>query len=357
MAGLFEGNQDDKTESASSYRREEFRKQGSVALSREVLSIALLLAVGFGFQFAFAGFPQAFGQLLEHFFRFEHVKPLSRETVVESLQFAGTWWVKAVAPIFIVAIIGAFVASVAQVGWYVTFEPLSPNLDRINPLNGIKKLFSSQGVMEAAKSLVKIGLGVWVTWIFFKGQVGNAPLFFQKTAGEGLVLTLSTVSKLFFSLVMTFAVLAVADYAWARYRLEQQMKVSKREAKEEFKMREGDPMIRSRIRGIQRRIASRRMMDAVPKADVIVTNPTHLAVALVYDAALGPPKVVAKGADHLAKKIREVARAHGIPIVENKPLARTLYKTIEIGHFIPRELYKAVAQVLGYVYRLKGRTV
>lgn len=358
MPGMFDENDEDRTESASAHRREEFRKQGTVALSREVLSVALLLSVGFAFQFGLTHFTQDFGDLTHTFFQFDRVTAISREQVSQSLMTALTWWGRAVTPFFAMALVGGIVAAAAQVGWYLTWEPLQPNFERINPLNNVQKLLSWQGAMEGAKSLLKLGLGVLVAYSFFRGQLPNAALYFQKNTQENTVLLLSTVGKLFFSLVLSFAVIAILDYVYQRYQLEQQMKVSKREAKEEFKMREGDPLIKSRIRGVQRRIARRRMMEAVPKADVIVTNPTHFAVALYYDLEDGPaPKVVAKGMDHLALRIREVAKQHGVPIVENKPLARALYKEVEIGHFIPRELFKAVAQVLSYVYRLKGRKV
>jgi flagellar biosynthetic protein FlhB len=358
MAELFEGSPEDRTESASSYRREEFRKQGSVALSRECLSVALLFAVGLAFEFALSGMPKRFAGLTERFFNFDRLQPMTPSSAVDALSFAARWWGGAVGPIFAIAVLTGFVACAVQVGWYVSWEPLTPDLDRINPANGLAKLFSWNGVTEGVKSVLKLAVAILVATAFFRRQFPGAALFFEKNAQEGSTLMLQAVGQLFFSLVLALAVVAAADYAWQRYRLEQQMKVSKREAKEEFKMREGDPLIKSRIRAIQRRIASKRMMESVPKADVVVTNPTHFAVALLYDVkTMGAPKVVAKGAGFVALKIKEMARSHGVPIVENKPLARTLFRDIEIGHFIPPELYKAVAQVLSYVYRLKGRTL
>jgi flagellar biosynthetic protein FlhB len=358
MADFFEGSQEDRTESASSYRREEFRKQGSVAMSRDVLSVVLLLSVGLAFEFALSNMPRNFSVLAETFFKFDRVSPLTPGSAVDVMGFAARWWGTAVAPIFIMAVIAGVVACAAQVGWYVTWEPLTPDFNRINPMNGLQRIFSWNGASEGIKSLLKLAVASCVAWSFLRGQYQNAALFFQKSPQEGSYLMLQMVAKLFFSLVFAMAVIAVLDYAWQRYRLEQEMKVSKREAKDEYKLREGDPLIKSRIRAIQRRLASKRMMDAVPKADVVVTNPTHFAVALLYDVkTMSAPKVVAKGADFVALKIKELARSSGVPIVENKPLARTLYRDIEIGHFIPPEMYKAVAQVLGYVYRLKGRNL
>ncbi len=189
----------------------------------------------------------------------------------------------------------------------------------------------------------------------FKGQALTIGAYFQHSVYEIAVLTLKSAGKLGLLIVLAMSVMAALDFAWQKFQLEKKMRMTKREAKEEFKLREGDPLIKHRIRTIQRRIASRRMMENIPKADVIVTNPTHLAVALQYDGkTMRAPKVTAKGAGVIAEKIKELARANGVPIVENKPLARTMYKELEIGESIPKELYRAVAEVLSYVYKLKG---
>ncbi len=211
--------------------------------------------------------------------------------------------------------------------------------------------------MEAFKALIKVSLIGFIAYKFLSNHLVDSGNFFQLGVGEGIASTLSQLSTLFFTIVASLGILAGLDYFYQRYQLEKQMKMTRREAKEEFKLREGDPLIKSRIKSIQRKLASRRMMDAVPKADVVVTNPTHFAVALKYDATLMPaPKVIAKGAGLVALKIKELAKFHQVPVVENKPLARTLFKQMEVGEYIPKELYKAVAQVLSYVYRLKGIT-
>ena len=209
--------------------------------------------------------------------------------------------------------------------------------------------------MEAVKAMFKLTIAGFVIWNFLRTQAPSAGMYFQKGVAESTILTLGLVAKMFFTLVLSLALWESGITRFNGTAVESGMKMTRREAKDEYKLREGDPLIKSRIRQLQRRMASRRMMEAVPKADVIVTNPTHLAVALKYDAeTMAAPKVTAKGADLVAKKIRELAQKHGVPLVENKPLARTLYKEIEIGHSVPRELYKAVAEVLAYVYRLRG---
>lgn len=355
MATDFEkSSAEDCTESASQFRREEFRKQGTVALSRELLSVAILISVGLSLYFACNAVFTQFSSLSDGFFRFSKVTTFGKMEILDLRFFLLRSWSSMVLPVFVIAVAAGLVACAAQVGFYITWEPLTPNLDRINPLNGIQRLFSLKGAIEALKALLKIGIAGIVLYYFIKNHAQQSAVFYHKNVPEITKLLLSGVSKIFFTMILALSVLAVLDYAYQRWELEKQMKMTRREAKEEFKLREGDPLIKTRIRSAQRRIASRRMMEAVPKADVVVTNPTHLAVALKYDAgSMHAPKVVAKGAGVIAEKIKEIARFHRIPIVENKPLARAIFKEIEINHFIPRELYKAVAEVLAYVYRLK----
>lgn len=351
---LFDSDEE-KTESPSQYRREEFRKQGTVAMSREVLSVILLFTVGASVYFGAGASLKQFSQLGSVFFKFQNASLMGKEQLLDLripvLRALG--WM--VLPVFGVAILSAIAACAAQVGFYFTWEPLTPKWERLDPIQGFQRIFSLNGLVEAVKALLKLGIGGTVVWFFFKGQGESIALLYQKGVAEGTTLLFSLVKKMFTSLVGAFTVIAGLDYFYQKFQVEKQMKMSRREAKEEFKLREGDPLIKQRIKSIQRRMASKRMMEAVPKADVIVTNPTHLAVALKFDpATMAAPKVLAKGAEDIAKKIREIAKANGIPLVENKPLARTLYKELEIGQYVPRELYKAVAEVLAYVYRLRA---
>lgn len=351
---MFDGSDEERTETPSSFRREEFRRQGTVALSKELLSISMMLAVGTSLYFAATMILQQFGVLSQLFFKFATLGELGKNELLDlrmPLLKAMGWMVL---PVFAVAIVAGIGACAAQVGFFITTEPLSPKWERLDPIAGMQRIFSAQGGVEAVKALIKLAIAGFVVWYFLKGQVDGWGIFYQKNVAEGTSLLLSVVGRLFFSLVGSLSIMAGLDYFFQKFQVEKKMKMTKREAKEEFKLREGDPLIKQRIRSIQRRMASRRMMEAVPKADVVVTNPTHLAVALQYDLdTMKAPKVTAKGAGVVAQKIREMARKHGVPIVENKPLARTLFKELEIGHAIPRELYKAVAEVLAYVYRLR----
>jgi len=257
-------------------------------------------------------------------------------------------------PVFATAVVAGIVAGISQVGFYITFEPLTPKWERIDPVQGMKRLLSPQGLIEAVKAVIKLTLVGFVAWTFLKGQMPELGAYFGRTVAETSVLMLASLLKLFFLILLAVSVLAGMDYMFQRWQTEKKMKMTRREAKDEFKLREGDPLIKSRIRSIQRKLANGRMMDDVPKADVVVTNPTHFAVALQYDSeTMAAPKVVAKGAGVIALKIRELAKLHRVPIVENKPLARTMFKELQVGGSVPKELYKAVAEVLAYVYRLK----
>lgn len=352
---LFENSDEERTETATAYRREEFRKQGTVAFSREILTIVLLFSVGTALYFSVSGMRKEFELLAASLFKFQTVVDFGKQEILETALQAIKTLGSMLFPVFLVAVIAGLVASVAQVGFFITWEPLQPKWDRIDPISGFQKILSSQGAVEAAKALFKIGIGGWVTWIFFKKEALGIGNLLRRNVPEIGVLTMTTMGRLGMSILLALTVIAAIDYFWQRFRVEQSMRMTRREAKEEMKLRDGDPLTKSRIRGIQRKIAGRRMMENVPKADVIVTNPTHLAIALQYDAeSMRAPKVTAKGAGVVAEKIKELAKFHRIPIVENKPLARTIYKEMDVGEYVPRELYKAVAEVLAYVYKLRG---
>jgi len=354
---LFDDQDEDRTETATAYRREEFRKKGTVALSREALSVVLLLGVGGSLYFTAGQILTEFRMVVEKCFVFASVSVMDKQAALELKNVAMKSWFWMVGPVMLTAMVAGFLASVAQVGFFVTWDPLAVNWARINPLEGAKRILSGQGLVDAIKAFFKLGLAGWITWVFLKGEILTTHSYLGRNAEESLRFTLMSVSKLFFILLLAYGVLAIADYFWQWIRVEKQMKMTRREAKEEFKLREGDPLIKSRIKSIQRRLARSRMMDAIPKADVVVTNPTHFAVAIQYDPeTMAAPKVIAKGAGLIALKIKELARFHHVPVVENKPLARTLFKEMEIGQSIPKELYKAVAEVLAYVYRLRDKT-
>ncbi len=352
-----ESAQEDRTEAATSFRREEFRKQGIVAQSRELMSVVLFLAAGTALFFMAGSIVTGFRELTTVTWKFESIEIMTPQRMQEWVIRAMTSWATMVAPMFGVVMVAAFACGVAQVGFHISTETLSPNWDRVNPLKGAKRLFSLDAVMEAAKATIKMLVVGGVAWVFLKQRAFIVGNYFTKSVPELSVLILGELSRLFFLLAAALGAFAAADFFYQRYKIEKQMRMTKQEIKEEYKLREGDPMVKQRVRAAQRKIARRRMMEAVPKADVIITNPTHYAVALQYDPKkMRSPKVVAKGVDFLALKIRELAKSSGVPIVENRPLARALYAQVPVGKGITEDLYTAVAQVLTYVYRLKGMT-
>jgi len=347
--------QDERTENATVYRREEFRKQGSVALSRELVSIALFAGVGLSLYVGYGSVSQQWVKYTSQLFQFSNKLNITRLEFLELNQSMFGIVVKMVAPIVLAAFVMGFVATLSQVGFLISWEPLAPNFERINPIAGFGRILSANSSIEAVKALIKITIACLILWFFLKVRVFEFSELYNKSVPEITIIIGHWMGKLLTMFIVYFGGVAALDYLFQRLQLEKKMKMTKHEVREEFKMREGDPLIKSRIKGIQRRIASQRMMEDVPNAAVIVTNPTHLAVAIQYDPGdMHAPKIVAKGAGFIADKIKEIARQNGIPIVENKPLARTMFKSLKIGSFIPRELYKAVSEVLAYVYRLKG---
>jgi flagellar biosynthesis protein FlhB len=257
-------------------------------------------------------------------------------------------------PLFVTVLIGSIAGNLLQTGFLFTLEPLAPKLSRLSVLQGLKRLFSPNSWLELPKSVIKIGAVGTITYLVVKGQAENIPSLMQLGV-EAILSFIGTVSfKIFFYPCVALTALAVLDYAFQRWQYEQSLKMTKQEVREELKQREGDPLIKGRIRRIQMEVARRRMMEAVKQADVIITNPTTLAIALRYDAeTMVAPRVVAKGAGFIAERIREIAHQTMIPIVENKPLAQTLFKVVAIGEHVPVSLYRAVAEILAYVYRLK----
>lgn len=357
-----EGQGGEKTEPASQKKLDDARKEGQVAKSKEVatglglLSLFLLLKfwVGkLGTQFIelFGGvynrIPEAAsmegGTVPSQF-----VKVLVRQVSLQMLIY--------ILPVFAVAFGVAFIADYAQVQWKPTAKPLTPKLSKINPLSGLKRIFSINTIFELIKSIAKILLIGYVAYSYIKGREGQLLLLYDLSIVEAVSLIGKTVIDLGVRISLVYIVIVAADFAYQKFKFAKDMRMTKQEVKEEFKNQEGNPEIKGRIRQKMREVSQRRMMQALPEADVVITNPTHYAVAIKYDPdTSSAPVVLAKGADYLAQKIKEVAKDNKIEIVENKPLARMLYANVNIGDEVPPELYSAVAEVLAYVYHLQGR--
>lgn len=350
---------EDLTEEASPYRLEEFRRKGQVAQSREITGLAALLASGVA---AYSISPKAGAQIagfMQEVFRAD----LSARLDLGSTATGHTFFIKAVLlmasiglPICLVGFIVGIISSFAQIGSIFSTDPLTPDIEKINPLSGLQRLLSMKNLVEGLRLIFKMSVILFIAYGLVKTEVFSAP---SQIAADplGLFGAFSHAAKvIFLSLIGALAIFAGIDFGLQKREFGKNLRMTKQEAKQEHKEREGDPHIRARIRGIQRDMAKKRMMQAVKKADVIITNPTHLAIALSYDKSnMAAPKVVAKGADFMAQKIKAIAAEAGIPLVENVPLARTLYKSVKVNQYIPRALYQAVAEVLAHVYRLKNK--
>lgn len=353
---MAESQQGEKTEEPTQQRREDFRKRGQVAQTKELSSVFILLTSAL-MLWALARF---FGsQVFDLFDKSltDHLASASKaEGSLAALQFVGEKFVLLVLPCFAVLWVMSAISSLVQVGFLNNEEALELKFERLNPVEGFFRIFSLKNLVEGVKSILKLIVVALVTYFILKGEINAIPKLMDSSVLDIMIYCGRVTLHLFVALGIVLLVISGMDYFFQWWELEKEMKMTKQEVKEELKSREGDPLNRSRMRRLQRELANRRMMEDVKTADVIVTNPTHLAVALKYDPTKAPaPRVVAKGAGVVAEKIRELAKELRIPIVENKPLARTMFKSLKIGQVIPRELYAAVAEVLAFVFRLKRR--
>ncbi len=348
-------DQGERTEEATQQRRDDFRKRGQVAQTKELGSVFLLfgslMSIWLLGRFFLMQFSEIFNRSFTEFF----LKAARQNEWVPAGIYALEKIALLVVPLSVVFWLMAFASSVVQTGFMYNEEAFDWDLNKLNPLEGLKKIASFRSLVEGGKSFAKLLIIGFIVYLLLKREAMRIPHLMNYSIEQIFNYLGSLIGKLLGGVAGFMAVLAGADYFFQRWDLEKKMRMTKQEIKEEHKSREGDPMIKSRIRRIQREMAGKRMMKEVPKADVIVTNPTHIAIALKYDETMAAPRVIAKGAGLIAEKIRAIAKENGIPLVENKPLARTMFKTIKVGHSIPRELYNAVAEVLSYVYKLKRR--
>lgn len=346
----------ERTEAATPKRREEARRRGQVARSIEI-NTALVLLGAWGMLNLFG---DTMASNLLGFARAVWANGATQDWSPEGVRMLllRTLWIAVVVggPIAIGGLVLGVGANLVQVGFLFTLEPLTPNLSRLNPLEGFKRIFSRRSLAELVKSLLKMSLVGYVAYQTVSGDLGRFPTLMQLGLPAAIQFVFDLVSRLLLTVGLLMLVLAVADYLYQRYEYEVSLRMTKQELKEEFKNIEGNPEVRAKIRQKQREMARRRMMADVPKADVVVTNPTHFAVALAYaQGEMGAPKVLAKGQGLVALRIREIAKENGIPVVENKPLARELHKVVEVGQEIPYNLFQAVAELLAFVYQLKQK--
>ncbi len=350
---MADSDDSEKTEEPTPQRREDFRNRGQVAQTRELGSVFVLLFSTIAFWLLGRYFLLQMYEIYRHSFTDFLVQTSRTGDWYMAVRFAAIHAALIVAPLTGLLWIINIMASVIQVGLINSEEAMKFDLNRIDPVQGFKRIFTLRSLVEGGKAIIKVTLVSGIVYIILKNEIKTLPRLSLFGTSQLLVYCGELTLKLCGWVGVLMAVLAGLDYLFQRWELEREMRMTKQEVKEELKSREGDPLVRARVRKLQREIANRRMMDAVKKADVVITNPTHLACALQYSKEMIAPRLVAKGADFMAEKIKAIAKENNVPIVENKPLARTIFKTLKIGQVIPRELYAAVAEVLSYIYRLR----
>ena len=347
----------EKTEKATPKKRQDARKKGQVLKSQDVTA-AFLLLVTFLFLMFYAPYMYdgVKGFLLQALERDILTETLNADTVMKMYVESIKEMAMIVLPIMVVAMIAGIGANFFQFGFLFTTETLKLDLKKMDPIKGVKKIISVRAIVNLIKSLLKVTLIGTVTTVVIIMYFEDVLALALHSPGQ----ILATVAKL--SAIMGIAaslmlvVIALLDYLYERFEYEKQLKMSKQDIKDEYKNAEGDPLIKSKIKQRQREMAMRRMMQEIPTADVVITNPTHFAIALKYDEnQMDAPKVVAKGTDFVAQKIKMIAKEHDVIMVENRPLARAMYDQVEVGQAVPEEFFKAVAEILAYVYRIKRK--
>ncbi|MDR0570584.1 MAG: flagellar biosynthesis protein FlhB [Clostridiales Family XIII bacterium] len=348
-----------KTEKATSKKRSDERKKGNVFKSRDIVSVASILV---GFFMAVNLSPLIVSQLREFYFKVMNVAGSMDSMGIED---SGLLWREAAVvvaagalPIMGAMFLIAFVVSGVQTRFLVTGELLKFKFNRINPLQGLKRLFSVRSLVELVKSVVKISVIIWLVYSTIMELMVVSPDMLNTRMDEGLRYMTGKIMGMVLIVCLIFAGVAALDYVYQKYDYEKKLRMSKQEVKDEFKQTEGDPMIKSKRREKQRAMSMNRMIQMVPQADVVVRNPTHFAVAMKYDIDADPaPIVLAKGQDRAAARIIAAAEKSGVLILENPPLARSLYASVEINEYIPSEFYQAVAEVMAWVYEQQKRSV
>lgn len=351
---LFAG---EKTEPATDKRRQDAIDRGNVPKSQDLSSVVILL-IGF-LMLRYYG-PDLYGRCGDYMrYTLSHAI-FSGLTMPDTLVLFNQFVLlilRVMAPFLFAILLGAIISNVIQTGFLFRLNPLLPDIDRLNPISGIQNIFSWKLVAELVKSILKILIVAYIPYATIRDQFPFLIKMIQVEPMPAIILVLKLIFSMAIKIILVLLALAIADWAFQKWRHEENIKMSKDEIKEEYKQREGDPRVKQKIREKQRQASSKRMMEEVPKATVVVTNPTHIACALKYvqgeDTA---PKVVAMGAGLIARKIKEIAKENNIPIIENKPLARQMYNMLEIGDEIPPDLYAAVVEILAQVYRMKNQT-
>ncbi len=357
-----EGPGGEKTEEPTAKKLEDARHEGQVAKSREIanaltligLFVLLKVVLGFLGEHFLASFSDGYNRIPD--FIKLHNGQIRIGDFIEYLEHVMLEILLMTAPFLAVGFVLTFLADFVQIKWHVTTKPLQPKFSKMDPVAGFKRMFSSQSLMELFKSLLKIGLICYVVYTTLRDEIEAIYVLVHMTLWSGIAAAADIAINLGLKIAFVYIILALIDLIYQKRKFHEDQKMTKQEVKDEYKNVEGDPAVKGKQRQRMQEASRRRMMQDIPKADVVITNPTHFAVAIQYDLDVAPaPIVLAKGEDHLAAKIKEIARENKVEVVENKPLARMLYYNVEIGEQVPPELYQTVAEVLAMVYHIKGK--
>jgi len=344
---------DDRTEQPTGHRLEEAKNKGSVAKSQEFNSVAVLLAGLIGINTTSGMLYKNINEFFVTSYRESSFMELTIQSfpgqVLDFMRFFGA----IILPILIIISIAALASNIGQVGFMIAKKALKPDFKKLSPMSGIKRMFSSKSLVEMLKGILKISILALISWSVISDHDTEYLMLPNRSIGEILGFLGSMIYELVLKAGIALLIMAIGDFAYQRYSHIKSLKMTKQEVKDEHKQYEGDPKLKGRIRGKQMEVARQRMMQDIPEATVVVTNPTHIAIALKYEPEnkSDAPKVIAKGKEKLAQKIKDIARDNDVPVVENKPLARSLFEVCEIGDEIPVEFYQTVAELLTQVYQ------
>lgn len=347
----------EKTEQPTARKREEARERGQVARSVDLSTAVILLTSLLVFRFSGHMIWDGLSKITVSILQNMHHPEINVDTVVSAFLSGMLTLLWIMLPFVVAVSVAAFLINVIQVGFVVSGQPLVPDITKMDPIKGLKRIYSLRSVVKTFVSILKIVFISTVVYLTLKGEISTINSMVDQSINEIFLYSVNLSFEVGIRMSLALLLLALLDFSYQRYQTTRDLMMTKQEVKEEMKRMEGDPKIKERRRQIQRQLAMQRMMAGVPKADVIVTNPTHFAVALQYEEEFGAPKVVGKGADLIALRIREIAEEHQIPIFEDPPLARELFKKCEIDQIIPVELWAAVAEVLAYIYKTNKKQV
>ncbi len=354
-----DGDGGEKTEEPTAKKLTDARKKGQAAKSKEITTASSLLLFFITIKIFLGFVGERF--LTSYYYLYSGITKYTDNefTLQIACSLMGSVFqliIITLIPFLAISFVTVFVSELVQVKWQISFEPMKPNFNKFNPVSGMKRIFSKDKIVDLVISLVKIAVLTYIVYDFLKDRWAMVLNMYSYTLFQAIELIGNTVIDIGIRISVIFFIVAFADWRYRKWKFHEDMKMTKQEVKDEFKNAEGDPKIKSQQRARMQQASQRRMMNSLPQADVVITNPTHLAVAILYDKTkYEAPIVVAKGADFLAAKIKDVANENDIEIVENKPLARMLYHNVDVGAQIPPELYQMVAEILAYVYNIKGK--